>query len=204
METVKHKDWGVGVITKREVCVNGKFIEVDEGGCYITAKFDNGKEIRLAIPKSFENGILEPLGDLKTEVENAAAEIEGKRAEQQAKYGISDGTRQIEESKTRSTKKGAKIALTGDLKKDYESYLSASGYEDNVVYQYSRAIDIVCKEENITWVELTKIIMSVIKKYDKGGEKEKIGNYQKKTVINAIKRFKEFIKINPPVDITTP
>ena len=65
---------------------------------------------------------------------------------------------------------------------------------ENVVYQYSRAIDIVCKEENFSREELVANIMSIIKKYDKGGEKEAIGNYQKRTVINALKRFGEFIR----------
>lgn len=199
MQTVKHKDWGIGHIVKREICVNGVFSEVTEGGNYITARFDNGKEVRFAIPKSFEKGILEATGELKDEVENAAADKERRREEEKGGLGISDGKREAEEVQVRTTKKGVKISLTGDLKKDFETYLAASGYEENVVYQYSRAIDIVCEEEGITWVELIDTILTVIKRYDRGGEKEKLGNYQKRTVINALKRFWDFVKLNQPV-----
>ena len=202
METVKHKAWGIGTIIKREVCEAGKFIEVNEGGNYITVIFDNGKEVKFAIPKSFENGILEASGGLKEEVDNAAEELKRRREEEKAKYGFSDGTRSLDEKETRSAKKGVKIALTGNLKTDYETYLGESGYEETVVYQYSRAIDIVCKEEGLSCDALVKKIMSIIEKYDKGGEKEAIGNYQNRTVINALKRFREFIKINPPICIT--
>ena len=199
MQTVKHKAWGIGQIVKREVCVNGVFTEVAEGGSYITARFDNGKEVRFAIPKSFEKGILEATGELKDEVDNAAAEKERLREEEKGNFGISDGRKEAEEVQTRSTKKGAKVALTGDLKKDFETYLAASGYEETVVYQYSRAIDIVCEEEGLTLTELIGRILTVIKQYDKGGEKEKLGNYQKRTVINALKRFWDFVKLNYPV-----
>ena len=86
METVTHKTWGIGTILKREVCEAGKFIEVNEGGNYITVRFDNGKEVKFAIPKSFENGILEASGVLKDEVNNAAEELERRREEEKAKY----------------------------------------------------------------------------------------------------------------------
>lgn len=198
MKMVNHNVWGIGRIIKREVCQNGKFIEVNEGGNYITVRFDDGGEKKFAIPKSFENGILEAVGDLKAEVNHAAEALRKMHDEDKAKYGLSDGTRSTEEKGTRSAKQGVKITLTGDIKVDYESYLRESGYEENVVYQYSRAIDIVCKEEGLSPNTLAKKIMSIIKKYDKGGEKEAIGNYQKRTVINALKRFGEFIRMNYP------
>ena len=198
MEYVRHGIWEMGRIIKREVCNNGVFTEVNEGGSYITVAFDNGKVTRFAIPGSFQTGVLEAVGELKQEVDIATAEHERERAEEKARYGLTDGTRSSDEKDIRSEKHGAKIALTGDIKDDYETYLRESGYEENVVYQYSRAIDIVCKEENFSREELVANIMSSIKKYDKGGEKEAIGNYQKRTVINALKRFGEFIRMNHP------
>ena len=57
------------------------------------------------------------------------------------------------------------------------------------------------EEEGLSCDALVKKIMSIIEQYDKGGEKEAIGNYQNRTVINALKRFREFIKINPPICI---
>ena len=196
MEYVRHKKWEMGRIVKREICNNGAFTEVNEGGSYITVAFDNGIVTRFAIPASFKSGILEAVGDLRAEVDHAAEELRKMQDEDKAKYGLSDGTRSTEEKGTRSAKRSVVITLTGDVKADYESYLRESGYEENVVYQYSRAIDIVCKEEGISREMLVKQTVSITHKYDKGGEKEAIGNYQKRTVINALKRFCEFIKIN--------
>ena len=78
MNAVKHKSWGNGTIVKREIYINGVYTEVKEGGNYITARFDDGKEIRFGIPRSFETGMLEALGDLKEEVDNAAVEMQRK------------------------------------------------------------------------------------------------------------------------------
>ena len=32
MEIVCHKDWGIGIVVKRENLENGNFVEVSEGG----------------------------------------------------------------------------------------------------------------------------------------------------------------------------
>jgi hypothetical protein len=71
---VNHITWGMGTIVKREIAKEGRFIEVSEGGNYITARFDNGKEARFAIPASFEKGIITAAGDLNAEVEVALTE----------------------------------------------------------------------------------------------------------------------------------
>lgn len=203
MNAVKHKSWGNGTIVKREIYINGVYTEVKEGGNYITARFDDGKEIRFGIPRSFETGMLEALGDLKEEVDNAAVEMQRKREKEKDMYGVSDGVRPNDEVATRTVKRGVKIVLTGNLKKDFEIYLVESGYEQTVVYQYSRAIDIVCNEEKLSVENLMKKIMTTIKEYDKGGSKEKLGDYQKRTVINALKRLHEFAKINTPTNVVT-
>ena len=85
---------------------------------------------------------------------------------------------------------------------EYEKYLISIGYKQttpsghpSTVYQYLKAIRNVCDEEGINLIELKENISSIILKYDIGGEKETIGVKSHKTVINALKRFEDFLKL---------
>ena len=197
MSVVKHKDWGVGTVVKREVSKNGKFTEVEYGGNYVTTRFDNGKEIRFAIPASFEQGMLKAIGDFADEVADVAEQVESKRQAGIPTWGISDGRRDVDESEERTRKIPAIITVTGNLKEDFKTYLKESGYEPSVVYAYPRAIGIVCAEEHIGWKTLLQNVNKIIPLYSQDGVKEDIGNYQNKTVINALKRYRDFALKNP-------
>ena len=85
---------------------------------------------------------------------------------------------------------------------EYEKYLISIGYKQttpsghpSTVYQYIKAIRNVCDEEGINLIGLKENISSIILKYDIGGEKETIGAKSHKTVINALKRFEDFLKL---------
>ncbi len=197
MSAVNHKDWGMGTVVKREVVKNGKFTEVEYGGNYVTARFDNGKEIRFAIPASFEQGKLEAIGDFADEVADVAEQVESKRKAGMPTPGITDGRRDVDEREERTKKIPAKITVTGNLKEDFKTYLTASGYEPSVVYAYPRGIGIVCAEEHISRKTLLQCISKIIPLYSKDGPKEDVGNYQNKTVINALKRYRDFVLKNP-------
>lgn len=86
--------------------------------------------------------------------------------------------------------------------REYEKYLIGIGYKQttpsghpSTVYQYIKAIRNVCDEEGINLIGLKENIGSIILKYDIGGEKETIGAKSHKTVINALKRFEDFLKL---------
>lgn len=85
---------------------------------------------------------------------------------------------------------------------EYEKYLISIGYKQttpsghpSTVYQYLKAIRNVCDEEGINLIGLKENISSIILKYDIGGEKETAGAKSHKTVINALKRFEDFLKL---------
>ncbi len=85
--------------------------------------------------------------------------------------------------------------------KGYENYLIKIGYKQttpsghpSTVYQYLKAIRNVCDEEDIGLHTLKDNIGAIVNKYDIGGEKEAMGAKSHKTVINALKRFKEFLQ----------
>ena len=61
MGMIIHKTFGAGEIIDRD----------DKNS--ITVRFGNGKELRFAIPESFEKGFITAYGDLKEEVERIIA-----------------------------------------------------------------------------------------------------------------------------------
>ena len=196
MQTVNHKKYGVGEIINKEV--KGYSI------C-ITVRFENGLESRFSIPESFEIGALTANGSLIEEVEAAIAE---KNLRKQEKLHKPDDTTEVTHSSTavRHGRKASKpVTVKGPVETAYEAYLIDAGYETqtpsgapSTVYSYSGAISKnVLDEEHITWQTLADDIDNIIKKYDVGGSKEHIGAKSNKTVINALRRFKEFVSLSP-------
>lgn len=87
------------------------------------------------------------------------------------------------------------------MEKDFESYLINRGYKTitekglpSTVYQYIKGINKVCEWEYTTWQSLADNIDLIIPLYDIGGRKEHLGNQSNKTIINALKRYREFIR----------
>lgn len=194
MQTVNHKKYGVGEIISKEA---------KENSTYITVRFENGIESRFSIPESFIVGALTAEGALKEEVETAIAE---KNLREQEKLHKSADTTFITHSTStsgRSRKSPKPVAVKGTVETAYETFLIDAGYETqtpsgapSTVYSYSGAISKnVLDEEHITWEMLEDNIDDIIKKYDVGGPKEHIGAKSNKTVINALRRFKEFINL---------
>lgn len=89
-----------------------------------------------------------------------------------------------------------------DFKKQFEEYLISKGYKKttpsgnpSTVYDYIKRINKVCEWENITWNQLADNIQTVVRKYDIGGEKETLGMISHNSVINALRRFYDFVAI---------
>ena len=188
METVIHKIFGEGEIIKKE-------------GKYLTVKFENGKVIELAIPASFQNGLLSVSGALQDEV-NEALENAKENKEKALKEEAERARAAAFASPTpqrRSTKGKTRVEITDTVAKEYEAFLIKEGYSTetdsgmpSTVYSYIKAIEAVLDEEHMGWLTLKKEISRVIPVYDQGGTKESIGSKSNKTVINALKRFKEY------------
>ena len=193
MQIVKHKMFGVGEVIS---------VEDREIGAYITVRFKNGKEMRLAIPESFEIGVVTAVGDFNDDVQAAIAV---KRACEQKRLG--ERRAALESSATAAQsfrhRRGPKGfgAVKDVIETDYEAYLIRAGYETetpsghpSTVYAYSAAIERnVLETEHITWEGLRADIDNVVNRYDVGGPKEHIGAKSNSTVINALKRFQEFV-----------
>ncbi|GAB6106881.1 hypothetical protein [Fusibacter bizertensis] len=86
------------------------------------------------------------------------------------------------------------------MKNLFEDYLIKQGYSvktpsgnPSTVYDYIKRIDRVCLNENMTWNELAGQIYTVVTQYDIGGCKEELGRKSHNAVINALKRFGDFV-----------
>jgi len=86
------------------------------------------------------------------------------------------------------------------MKEQFKGYLIKRGYNEftpsgnpSTAYSYVKYIDRVCEWECIEWSELADNIDVIIDLYDIGGAKEEQGNMSKRTCINALKRFSEFL-----------
>ncbi len=89
------------------------------------------------------------------------------------------------------------------MKEQFKAYLIDQGYsvvtpsgKPSTVYDYQKRIDKVCEWEHTTWVGLATSIEKFVALYDVGGLKEDYGNKSHKAVINALKRFEEFVMSN--------
>ena len=86
------------------------------------------------------------------------------------------------------------------MKKQFEKFLIGRGYKTktpsglpSTVYQYMEWVDKVCKRECKSWGELKLNIDDIVRRYDVGGREETYGSQGHRTVINALKRFREFV-----------
>ena len=185
METVKHKIFGAGEVIKKE-------------GNYLTVRFFNdGSERRFVIPNSFQLGILTAEGSLKNEVNNAIMEFSQKTTEAPI---INAQSRSSFVSSNQFKKRISKAEITGETATAFGAYLIKAGYKaetddgkPSTVYAYIKAIDLVLDEEHLSWESLRFKITDIVRLYDSGGKKEYLGNKSNKTVINALKRFNEFV-----------
>ena len=192
METVKHKLFGVGEVINRED---------KENGTYITVRFKSGKEMRFGIPESFTLGIIDAEGSLKDEVDKAIAE---KNERQRARLEELSAASAIVAPSTPSHRHGrtpaTPVTVRGSIEIAFEEYLVNAGYceytatgNPSTVFSYIHAIKKVLEEEGLSWHSLQRDIENIVPIYDIGGTKQHIGAKSNCTVINALKRFREFV-----------
>ena len=192
MQTVTHKIFGIGEVIAKEV---------KENDIYITVRFTSGKEMRLAV-QSFEDGFATAEGDLKEEIEKVISEKKVLEAKRHADFIAATRARITTAAGYASGRKASsKMVVSGPIATAFEAYLINEGYatetpsgHPSTVYSYISAIENdVLDEEHISWDMLKSNIDSILPVYDVGGKKEHIGAKSNYTVINALRRFAEFV-----------
>ena len=191
MQTVRHNIYGNGEVISKEV--KGE-------KTYITVKFESGKEARFAIPESFMLGVMVGDDSLNEEV-NAAIAAQRARDEERLERRNAEMNADTAVPAVRHTRRSAApVAFKGDIESAFEEYLATAGYREftdsgnpSTVFSYSHAIKKVLEEEGLSWHTLQNNIENIIPIYDIGGAKQHIGAKSKCTIINALKRFGEFV-----------
>lgn len=86
------------------------------------------------------------------------------------------------------------------MKEQFFDYLESRGYSvatpsgnPSTVYSYQKWIEKVCEWENTSWEGLARNIGTIVTLYDIGGSKQDLGQKSHCTIINALKRFSEFL-----------
>ena len=204
MAAVRHKWFGTAQIIRRE-------------GDLIVIQYDKtGTKSNLKFPDSF---ITTPClfvldAELQREVDAIVeardeearilrAEKEAQRAAQREQEKVAQrpsasGTRRVGRT-------FVAVNRTGDIEKDFAHFLEVNGYSSitvhgtkSTVYSYVNSVKSIMEDDGLTWDSLEKAISSVVQLYDIGGAKEDIGYNSKSTVINALRRFEDFVNNSTP------
>lgn len=191
MDMVRHNTLGYGEVMSKEVI---------SGFTMLNVRFENGKEMKLGIPSSFETGAVEALGDLKDEVDQAIA---AKLARFTAPVAPTQNHVAVStHNKARNKKSPKKVTVNGPVSVAFETYLKKAGYRINppsggrsTVPQYVNSVESVLSEEGISWDTLKTNISSIAPKYDVGGTKEAFSAKSNRTVICALRCFEDFANI---------
>lgn len=83
----------------------------------------------------------------------------------------------------------------------FKNYLIECGYKEytpsglpSTVYQYVNAIEKVRVWEGFSYAEIDENIDELCREYDYGGSRAKLGAIGHSTVINALKKYRVFLK----------
>ena len=191
MKTIKHKLFGKGTIVAQE------FKEI---GSNITVRFENGAEKIFGIPESFGMGLIIAEGVLKDEVDAAIAEKKAREQARLASLRAKSAVVATAKPRRRGRTPATRVAAKGPIETAFEKYLISAGYSEysaagnpSTVYAYTRAIKKVLKEEGLSWHTMQRDIDNIIPIYDIGGIKQHLGEGGNDTVIDSLKRFREFV-----------
>ena len=84
----------------------------------------------------------------------------------------------------------------------FQAYLVSKGYKEfSANHNPSSAIDYrwrlekICLREGMTEEQLAENITTVLKQYDKSGEKWCVGRRSHESYINALKQFRKFVLV---------
>lgn len=159
-----------------------------------------GFNARIIANEDFKNEVLEPVLAISGSV-NDTTELFMRSYQLISMYEQKSKKTFINKSSEISTSINEKCAeqsndnlqLTYSLS-DFYTYLTNKKYAENTKRQYTYYVKRVAEWENIDLKDLAEQIDVIRPKYDKGGIFQDRGQIGKATVINALKRFSEYVK----------
>ena len=79
------------------------------------------------------------------------------------------------------------------MQKQFEEYLQAKKYSQLTSIDYPARLERLCRKEKISYEHLAQHLAEIMPQYDKNGKKECYGRRSHSSVLNALRRFAEFL-----------
>ena len=76
---------------------------------------------------------------------------------------------------------------------NFKTYLLNQNYKSLTAEDYKGRIERLCQKENISVETLVKNLSKIIPDYEKTGKKSSYGRRSHSSVLNALRRFSEFL-----------
>ena len=77
--------------------------------------------------------------------------------------------------------------------KQFETYLLENNYSVKTSADYMGRVERLCRKEKISYEHLAQHIYEIMPQYEKTGKKSSYGKRSHSSVINALRRFAEFL-----------
>ena len=79
------------------------------------------------------------------------------------------------------------------MQKQFEQYLLAKNYSPLTSFDYPSRLDRLCRKEKISYEHLAQHLAEIMPQYERTGNKSSYGKRSHSSVINALRRFAEFL-----------
>lgn len=79
------------------------------------------------------------------------------------------------------------------MQKQFEEYLQAKNYSNLTSIDYTARLERLCRKEKFSYEHLAQHIAEIMPQYERDGKKSSYGKRSHSSVINALRRFAEFL-----------
>ena len=79
------------------------------------------------------------------------------------------------------------------MQKQFEQYLLAKNYSPLTSIDYPSRLDRLCRKEKISYEHLAQHLAEIMPQFERTGKKASYGKRSHSSVINALRRFAEFL-----------
>lgn len=79
------------------------------------------------------------------------------------------------------------------MQKQFKEYLQAKDYSSTTSLDYPMRLERLCRREKISYEHLAQHLAEIMPEYEKSGKKSSYGRRSHSSVINALRRFAEFL-----------
>ena len=79
------------------------------------------------------------------------------------------------------------------MQKQFEEYLQAKNYSATTSLDYPARLERLCRKEKISYEHLAQHLAEIMPQYERTGNKSNYGKRSHSSVINALRRFAEFL-----------